>query len=310
MIQFTSSDPEHFETLMEPMVGQTHVRPARTAAFNARVRAKPRQQLALFTVQAGSFNVHINPPIPFSGLNVALGKSFTITEHGRKQRFLGDIHVSRPDRELILEAQSDCRVLAACFYQEYLQDYILKLSAGNSPSGSEEKIRISNSDPANRSLVQSLANLWSVTEPEGPDSNIGVRELEDELIANFVMATVVTGKPGRRHDDTASARVIDRAEAYLCAHLDSVVSRANLAAEAGVSISTLSRGFAKRHGTGPMGFLKTRRLNAAYLELLGAEPGSTTVTEAATRYGFNHLGKFSVEYKQAFRESPSSTLHH
>ena len=59
-----------------------------------------------------------------------------------------------------------------------------------------------------------------------------------------------------------------------------------------------------------MRYLKARRLDATYRELLGAEADSTTVTEVALRYGFNHLGKFAIEYKQAFGESPSVTLNH
>jgi len=103
---------------------------------------------------------------------------------------------------------------------------------------------------------------------------------------------------------------ISRAEEYLRARLTCPVSRADLAAVAGVSIRTLSRGFAERWGTSPMGFLKQQRMEAAYRELLGAESGATSVTEVAFRYGFMHLGKFAGDYKRAFHESPSETLRH
>jgi AraC-like DNA-binding protein len=59
---------------------------------------------------------------------------------------------------------------------------------------------------------------------------------------------------------------------------------------------------------GPMTFLRRRRLEAIYLDLLSAEPGSTTVTQVVTSYGFSHSGKFSIEYKTAFGESPSVSL--
>jgi AraC family ethanolamine operon transcriptional activator len=35
---------------------------------------------------------------------------------------------------------------------------------------------------------------------------------------------------------------------------------------------------------------------------------SVTVTKIATRLGFRELGRFSVEYREMFGESPSATL--
>ena len=133
-------------------------------------------------------------------------------------------------------------------------------------------------------------------------------ETEDALIAHFVMANE-TGDTNSRHTKGGeNLRAIECAEQYINAHLTQPVSRADLAATANVSIRTLTRGFTERHGTGPMGFLKARRLDAAYRQLLGAEADSIIVTEVAIRYGFNHLGKFAREYKRVFGELPSVTL--
>jgi AraC-like DNA-binding protein len=49
-------------------------------------------------------------------------------------------------------------------------------------------------------------------------------------------------------------------------------------------------------------------MEAAYRDLLGAMRDETSVTQVASKYGFTHLGKFSVEYKRLFQESPSKTL--
>ena len=43
-------------------------------------------------------------------------------------------------------------------------------------------------------------------------------------------------------------------------------------------------------------------------ELMRATPGSDSVTDAATRWGFQHLGHFSASYRRQFGETPSETL--
>ena len=55
--------------------------------------------------------------------------------------------------------------------------------------------------------------------------------------------------------------------------------------------------------------LLERRLDAVRQTLMAAMPGDgLSVTEAAQRWGFGHLGNFSVLYRQRFGESPSTTL--
>ena len=59
-----------------------------------------------------------------------------------------------------------------------------------------------------------------------------------------------------------------------------------------------------------MRLLKTTRLDGARSELLKADSDSVSVTDIALKWGCQHLGRFSVEYKQRFGESPSATLQH
>ena len=64
----------------------------------------------------------------------------------------------------------------------------------------------------------------------------------------------------------------------------------------------------RRHrGCTPRQFLKRMRLFRAKDLLLRGDPG-TTVTAAALHSGFSHLGQFSVDSRERFSESPSSTL--
>jgi transcriptional regulator GlxA family with amidase domain len=51
------------------------------------------------------------------------------------------------------------------------------------------------------------------------------------------------------------------------------------------------------------------RLSSARRALLSADGTIAKVTEIAMSFGFAELGRFSVEYKKAFGESPSQTLY-
>jgi AraC-like DNA-binding protein len=61
-------------------------------------------------------------------------------------------------------------------------------------------------------------------------------------------------------------------------------------------------------GVGPVRYLWLRRMHLARQALLHGDPASDSVTEIATTYGFWELGRFSVEYRTLFGESPSGTL--
>ncbi|MGI9344106.1 MAG: AraC family transcriptional regulator [Gammaproteobacteria bacterium] len=101
---------------------------------------------------------------------------------------------------------------------------------------------------------------------------------------------------------------LERVEEYIDEHCAHSLTLADLAEVAGVSGRTLLEGFRRHRGISPMRMLKTARLDRARGELLRADPDSDSVTRVALRWGFQHLGRFSIEYKRRFGESPSSTL--
>lgn len=82
----------------------------------------------------------------------------------------------------------------------------------------------------------------------------------------------------------------------------------DIAKAIGVSVSSLFSAFRKYKETTPSSYLKNRRLELAYDLLKKSSIEECSVTEIAISCGFNHLGRFSSEYKKKFNELPSFTL--
>jgi AraC family ethanolamine operon transcriptional activator len=64
--------------------------------------------------------------------------------------------------------------------------------------------------------------------------------------------------------------------------------------------------FQSLYHVSPIRFLHLRRLHQVRRAL--RRNAQTSVTEVALRFGFGNLGRFAVEYRRLFGESPSQTL--
>lgn len=86
------------------------------------------------------------------------------------------------------------------------------------------------------------------------------------------------------------------------------VTVADVARAANLSVRALEAGFRRHLGTSPMAHARQVRLARAHDELARVEPGSTTVTAVAQRWGFAHYGRFTAEYRRRYGCSPRQTL--
>jgi AraC-like DNA-binding protein len=106
----------------------------------------------------------------------------------------------------------------------------------------------------------------------------------------------------------SSLNLVQRAEVLALADLDKPLHVATLAHTLAVSERTLRKAFKNAYGLSPCRHLRMLRLSRVRRALLSAHDHVVTVTKIATEFGFAELGRFSVEYRKVFGESPSVTL--
>ncbi len=102
--------------------------------------------------------------------------------------------------------------------------------------------------------------------------------------------------------------LVDRVRAYAWSQLGEPLSMRSLTQFAGVSPRTLEYAFQDVVGMPPTVWYRTVRFAAARRTLARSAPRETSVTKVANRFGFQHLGRFSGDYRRRFGESPSETL--
>ena len=119
------------------------------------------------------------------------------------------------------------------------------------------------------------------------------------------------GRAAEEPDSPASHTSLDlvqRAEVLALADFDKPLHVATLAHALAVSERTLRKAFKSTYGLSPCRHLRMLRLSRVRRALLSAHDQVVTVTKIATEFGFAELGRFSVEYRKVFGESPSVTL--
>jgi len=106
----------------------------------------------------------------------------------------------------------------------------------------------------------------------------------------------------------ARIELVKQVQRWMAENPNLPITLDDLCQQAFVSRRCLIQGFREHLGMGPMAYLKLQRLHAARRLLLDADPEQTSVTAAATAFGFLNSGHFARDYRQLFGELPSATL--
>lgn len=168
--------------------------------------------------------------------------------------------------------------------------------------------RIDMRRPEMRAWRQLLNALFCAADARDRDTGRGLWEAfnEQRLMESFVRAQPSNVSLFLPRREVPAPRHVKRAEAYIRAHADRPLTIGDIAEAAGVGPRALQLAYKVTFGISPMQALRRERLRRVQYELLEKGP-DLSVTEAAGRWGFGHLGRFSAEYRRTFGELPRET---
>lgn len=106
-------------------------------------------------------------------------------------------------------------------------------------------------------------------------------------------------KPRKR--DLALRKAID----YINTNKSRLISLKELCEFSKVSERTLEYAFLEKYKTGPNSYIKAHHLNLVKKELVKLKGRKVRISDVAVKYGFHHMGQFSIDFKKQFGYSPS-----
>lgn len=131
--------------------------------------------------------------------------------------------------------------------------------------------------------------------------------LAASVLYAFPNSAVTDATVQDRHDGHPAA--LRRAVAFIDEHAHEVITVADIAAAAFVSVRALQLAFRRHLHCTPLEYLRRVRLAHAHRHLMAADPARETVTAVAYRWGFSSSSRFTAYYRQAYGTAPSHTLH-
>ncbi|MBI1174641.1 MAG: helix-turn-helix domain-containing protein [Sideroxydans sp.] len=162
-------------------------------------------------------------------------------------------------------------------------------------------------------LLHSLFELIPKRIAEGiePDGDFIRRTINDTVLLVMSGATTVcAGDSPEYRSHRRALRLVNAARDYIdaCLQAGHCPSIVDICRAVGIGQRALQSSFDLLLQLSPVAYLRIARLNLVRAELRAPSSPHLTVTEAATHWGFLHLGRFAADYGAMFGEKPSETL--
>lgn len=159
--------------------------------------------------------------------------------------------------------------------------------------------RMAAAQKINDILFEAMRDPFAVASPRA------CREMEDAVLDTLLSSVVDRSRvEGMR----VRQKIARKAEEYLRMCCRDPISISDLCAAVGTARRTLHLGFVELYGVPPMQYLRAIRLGGAREDLINARRRDLRVTDVAMKWGFEHLGRFALAYRDFFRALPSGDV--
>jgi AraC-like DNA-binding protein len=244
--------------------------------------------------------VHVTVGVPDGRMGIFLqGDEATECDGWGRPFGPTQLGVATDNVEATLAAGS--QILAAVLSKEQLEKTARALGLDLDPALLRSSGLTTLSAAAAEVLRRALAESLDVE-----NARIVAEETESRLLATF--CEVLSGPDPVRLGASQRLVLARAARDYIEANLTQPLRLEELALAVDADIRRLQRAFHSVFGMSPYRYLLCRRLLLARRRLRSKGWKSSTVTQIAGESGFGHLGRFSVDYRAMFGESPSVTL--
>ncbi|WP_223461993.1 AraC family transcriptional regulator [Pseudomonas sp. GL-RE-19] len=173
-------------------------------------------------------------------------------------------------------------------------------------------------DPTIDAVNGSTASWWRLVRNFAEELELGGGIFEHALFSRDIETALIKGLILSHHNNYSDLinehlegklpYYLIKARNYIHDNAREDIKLEDIERASGVSRFKVFDGFKKYFGMPPMAYLKKYRLTAVRREILEGVP-VRSLSLLATGWGFNHLGRFAIEYRKLFNETPSSTLH-
>lgn len=280
-------------------------------SFNAKITAQYFKSFYLSEIEYGTGVTLLTPAdageyvisFPLYGETVSVGRRVEMRSNGRFA------FLNSPSMQNTSSLSGDAKRISIVLNRAAVRAYFSQLAGEPVIGEIEFDPVIDLHSPVGRSVLASLELFATARQPMlgRIQSPLQIAAFEEQIISALLLhhphthierLAAVGGSP--------ACRDVKRTIEFIRANIREPIRLEQLVEVANVPGRTLNEHFRRFTGLSPSAYVKAERLKEARRRLAtGAE---TSVSEVARSCGFTHLGRFSIEYTNAFGEAPSATL--